>query len=88
MKVKMKVLDHQTLLRLNESSLRAGRKQNLRAEQLPKRRRRQYIVNFHFDHKWGDLQDVRMSVILKPGVLRSVCPAEFDNMPELKYSLN
>ncbi len=89
MKIKMKVLDNQRLLMLNESSVRAGRKQNLRPEQLPSDRRRQYIVNFHFDHKWGDLRDVRMSVILKPGILTAwldVSPEEYAAVPEVEMS--
>jgi hypothetical protein len=89
MKIKMKVLNYQTLLMLNESSIRANRKQNLKPEQLPNRRRRQYIVNFHFDHKWGDLRDVRMSVILKPGALTvwlDVSPEEYDAIPEVEMS--
>jgi hypothetical protein len=89
MKIKMKVLDYQTLLMLNKSSIRANRKQNLTPEQLPSRRRRQYIVNFHFDHKWGDLRDVRMSVILKPGALTAwldVSPEEYDAISEVEMS--
>lgn len=89
MKIRMKVLDYQRLVTLNESSIRAGRKQNLRSEQLPGDRRRQYIVNFHFDHEWGDLQDVRMSVILKPGVLTAwldVSSEEYDAIPEVGMS--
>lgn len=89
MKIKMKVLDHHSLLMLNESSIRAGRKQNLRSEQLASDRPQQYIVNFHFDHKWGDLRDVRMSVILKPGILTTwldVSPEEYAAVPEVEMS--
>ncbi len=89
MKVKMKVLDHRRLLDLNESSLRAGRKRNLPSEQLPDDRNGHYIVNFHFEHKWGALQDVRMSVILKPGVLTAwldVSAEEYDAIPEVEMS--
>ncbi len=88
MKIKMKVLDYQTLLMLNENSIRANRKQYLRPEQLPSRGQ-QYIVNFHFDHKCGDLRDVRMSVILKPGVLTAwldVSSDEYDAIPEVEMS--
>ena len=56
MNVKMKVLDYPGLLKLNESSLKAARKQNIQPEQLPAERRKQYIVNFHLDHKFGDGQ--------------------------------
>ncbi len=89
MKIKMKVLDHQRLVMLNESSIQDSRKQNLHPEQLSSNRRRQYIVNFHFDHEWGELRDVRMSVILKPGVLTAwldVSPEEYDAIPEVEMS--
>ena len=89
----MKVLDYQTLIALNESSVRAGRKQNLKAEQMPTDSGKQYIVNFHFDHQWKDQRDVRMSVILKPGVLTAwldVSTEEYKairevEMPELEW---
>lgn len=89
MKIKMKVLDHQNLLLLNESSIQAGRKQNLRPEQLPSDHRQQYIMNFHFDHKWGDFHDVRVSIILKPGALTAwldVSPEQYDAIPEVEMS--
>ncbi len=89
MKVKMKVLDRRMLLMLNQSSIQAGRKQNLRPEQLPDGRRRQYIVNFHFEHKLGEVQDVRMSVILKPGAVTAwldVSPDEYAAIPEVEMS--
>ncbi len=89
MKIKMKVLDYRGLVTLNESSIRAGRKQNLRPEQMRGDRRRRYIVNFRFDHKWEDLQDIRLSVVLKPGVLTAwldVSPEEYDAIPEVEMS--
>ena len=51
----MKVLDHERLVRLNESSIRADRKQNLRLEQIPNDPNGQCIVNFHFDHKYSTI---------------------------------
>jgi len=89
MKIKMKVLDYESLVKLNESSTRAGRKQNLRPEQIPSDSDGQYIVNFHFDHKWEDIQDIRMSVILKLGVLTvwlDVSPEEYSAIPEVEMS--
>ncbi len=89
MKILMKMLDYQRLVTLNESSIRTSRKQNLKPEQIPSYSGRQYIVNFHFDHKWGDLRDVRMSVILKPGILTAwldVSPEEYDAIPEVEMS--
>ena len=52
MKVPMKILDHENLVKLNESSIRSGRRQNLKPEHMPADKDRQYIINFHFDHKW------------------------------------
>ena len=89
MGIRMKVLDYQGLVTLNESSIGAGRKQNLHIEKLPSDRHRQYTVNFHFDHEWGELRDIRMSVILKPGVLTAwldVSPGEYDAIPEVEMS--
>ncbi len=85
MNIKMKVLDRPALLKLNESSLQSGRKQHIKLEQLTDERRNQYIVNFHVDHKWDDKQDVRLSVILKPGALSAwldVSPEEYAAIPE------
>ncbi len=87
--MKMKILDYQTLVMLNESSIHAGRKQNLRAEQIPADPQRQYIVNFHFEHVWTDGRDIRLSVILKPGVQTAwldVSPQEFATIPEFDMS--
>ena len=87
--MKMKVLDYQRLTMLNESSIRAGRNQNLQPERMPGDRNRQYIVNFHFDHEWGDQSDIRMSVILKPGVQTvwlDVSPQEYADIPEVEMS--
>ena len=89
MGIKMKILDQQRLVMLNESSIRVGRKQKLRPEQIPSDPDKQYIVNFHFDHQWGDQRDVRMSVILKPGVLTAwldVSQKEYDAIPEFELS--
>ena len=87
--MKMKILDYQTLAMLNESSIRAGRKQNLRPEQIPADPQRQYIVNFHFDHEWVGERDTRLSVILKPGVQTAwldVSPQEFAAISEFEVS--
>lgn len=85
----MKMLDYQRLVTLNESSICASRKQNLKPEQIPSDSGRQYIVNFHFDHKCGDLRDIRMSIILKPGILTAwldVSPEEYDAISEVEMS--
>jgi hypothetical protein len=85
----MKVLSYADLVRLNESSIRAGRRQNLGPEQMPTERDRRYIVNFRFDHEWRGQKDVRLSVILKPGVLSAwldVSPEEYAAIPEVELS--
>ena len=89
MKIKMKVLDYERLVKLNESSIGAGRKQNLQPEQIPSDSNKQYIVNFRFEHQWGDTQDIRMSVILEPGVTTAwldVSPEEYGAIPEVEMS--
>ena len=87
--MKIKIVDHQRLIMLNESSIQASRKQNLRPEQIPNVPHKQYTVNFKFDHEWADRRDIRMSVILKPGVLTAwldVSPEEFIAISEVEVS--
>ena len=87
--MKLKKLDYQRLVRLNESSIQAGRKQNLSSEQLPVDYQRLYTVNFHFDHEWAGGRDVRLSVILKPEsqtVWLDVSPQEYADIPEVEVS--
>lgn len=85
----MKVLDYQRLMMLNESSIRTSRKQNLQPEQIPSDSHRQYTVNFRFDHEWAGRQDIRMSIVLKPGVQTAwldVSRQEFAAIPEVEVS--
>jgi hypothetical protein len=87
--MKMKILDYKTLVMLNESSIRADRKQNLRAEQMPIDTHGQYIVNFRFDHAWKGRDDVRLSIILKPGAQTAwldISPEEFATISEFEMS--
>ena len=89
MKIKMKMLDHNSLVILNESSIRAGRKQYLSPEQVPNNPDGQYIVNFRFDHEWNGIRDIRMSVILKTGEVTAwldVSPKEYDAIAEIEMS--
>lgn len=86
--VSMKVLDRASLLALNESSITAGRKQNLKPEDIPAKRER-FVVNFHFAHDWSGGRDVRMSVVLDLGVRTAwldVSQAEYDAIPEIQTS--
>ena len=89
MNVPMKVIDRDLILRLNDSSGKAKRKQYLSPEQLATYPRQQYIVNFRFDHEWDGGKDVRLSVILKPGALTAwldVSQQEFDAIPDVSMS--
>ncbi len=89
MTIKMKSLDRPLLIKLNESSVKAGRKQNIKAEHMPAASVKRYIVNFHFDHDWKGGHDVRMSVILQPAVTTAwldVSPEEYDAIPEIEMS--
>ncbi len=89
MGILMKYLDHPTMLRLNESSRDAGRKQSLSTELMPSDRDRRYIVNFHFAHEWTGGMDIRLSVVLKPGAVTAwldVSQEEYDAMPEVELS--
>jgi hypothetical protein len=85
----MKVLSYNDLIRLNESSIKAGRRENLKPEQIPSNHDREYIVNFHFDHKWNKQKDVRLSVILEPGKRTAwldVSPEEYSLIQEVQMS--
>lgn len=89
MMIKMKSLDHPTLVTLNESSIRAQRRQNIPPGKIPADNNRQYIVNFRFDHEGPGGGDIRLSVILKPGVLTAwldVSPQEYDAIPEVELT--
>lgn len=87
--MKVKMLDYQMLVTLNESSVRANRKQNLPREDMPTERRRSYFVNYYTDHEYAGQRDIRMCVVLKPGVRMAwldVSPKEFAAIPELELS--
>lgn len=87
--MKMRKLDYQTLARLNESSVRSGRRQNLPPERLPDRLHAPYPVNFYAVHEWADGWDVRMCVVLTPAgqtAWLDVSPQEFTAIPEADVS--
>lgn len=89
MKIPMKVLDYPRLNMLNESSIRADRRENLKPEQIPNDPNGHYVVNYHYYHEWGGQPSVRMSVILRPGVLTAwldVSPEEYTAIPEVQFS--
>ncbi len=89
MSILMKVLDHQTLVRLNNSSIRAGRRQNIKPELMPSDPTGKYVVNLRVDHELNGKKDVRMSVILRPGVLTAwldVSPEEYASIQEVQMT--
>jgi len=86
---KLKVLDHETLVMLNRSSIQAGRSQNLRPEQLPTNPQERYPVNFHTVHQRGGQQDIRMCVVLDTAgqtAWLDVSSEEFAAIPEVEIS--
>lgn len=89
MKVRMKQLNYPSLVRLNESSIHAGRRQNLSPERMPSQSHAPYMVNFHMGHEWDGQRDVRMSVVLTPKGRTAwidVSPEEFAAIPEVELS--
>ena len=85
--MKIKVLDHETLLALNESSIRAGRSQNLRPHHLPAKPRDRYWINTHMPRERDGLQEVRFCVVLRifggETAWLDVSPEEFAAIPEV-----
>lgn len=89
MPVPMKIVDSRRLAELNQSSIQAGRSRRLPPEQISADPRAKYVVNFRFDHEWKGQRDVRMSVVLRPGVLSAwldVSPEEYDSIPVVQVS--
>ena len=87
---RLRVFDHQTLLMLNESSLRAGRGQNLGAEQIPVTPRNRYWLNAHMSRERDGQQEVRVCVVLSlhsgQTAWLDVSPEEFSAIPEIDVS--
>ncbi|MDP6560981.1 MAG: hypothetical protein QF619_12835 [Candidatus Binatia bacterium] len=89
MTVRMKQLDYPMFVTLNETSIRAGRRQNLSPERMPSESHGPYLVNFHLAHEWDSRQDIRMSVVLTPKgrtAWLDVSPEEFASIPEVELS--
>jgi hypothetical protein len=89
MGIPMKVLDYERLLKLNESSIKAGRKQHIKPEFLPADTGKTHTVNFHFDHDFNGGKDVRMSVIMQLGVLTvwlDISQEEYNAIPDVDMS--
>ncbi len=89
--MKMKALDHDMLLTLNESSIQAQRSQNLRSEQLPSRPQDHYWITTHSVQEQADGQEIRICVVLDMDASQTawldVSPQEFAAIQELDVSL-
>ena len=89
--MKLKVLDHEMLLRLNESSIRAGRNQNLGPNKLPASPRDRYWVNTHMVRERDGQREVRMCVVLRSyggqTAWLDVSSQEFAAIPEIDLSV-
>ena len=86
---KLKELDYQILIKLNASSIRAGRRQNLSPRRVPSQLHEPYPVNHHVLHEWKGGQDVRMSVVLTSGgqtAWLDVSQEEFAAIPEVEMT--
>ncbi len=87
--MKIKVLDYEALVRLNESSVRAGRSQNLYSLPLPPLASGRYSVNFHAGHLRAGQPEVRMCVVLDAAgqtAWLDVSTEEFAAIPEAEGS--
>ncbi len=87
--VKMKELDHPLLLKLNESSIQAGRLQNVRPNRLPSELHAPYPINYDTVHEWEGRQDIRVCVVLTSGGLTAwldISHEEFAAIPEVEVS--
>lgn len=62
--MKMRVVDHETLLMLNRSSIQAGRRQNLLSTKLPAQPRNRYWITYQNRLEHNGYQEVRLCVVL------------------------
>ena len=62
--MKMRVLDHQTLLKLNHNSIQAKRRQNLPLAVLPAQPQNRYWITYHNVLERNGHQEVRLCVLL------------------------
>ena len=83
---KLRLLDYQTLLRLNESSIRAGRLHHLPTELLAATPQQRYPINLCLPRRRGQQEEVRLSVVLDLAgqtAWLDVSPEEFISIPEV-----
>ncbi|MDP6495521.1 MAG: hypothetical protein QGI09_08930 [Dehalococcoidia bacterium] len=80
----LKMLDHETLVRLNESSIGGGRRRNLAREWLQSNPQPHYPINYHEVRQADGKHEVRVSVVLNVGGLTAfldVAPEEYETIP-------
>ncbi|MBI4202231.1 MAG: hypothetical protein HY532_03845 [Chloroflexi bacterium] len=85
--MKLKMLDHPTLVRLNQSSIGAGRRQHLPPELLAKASQTRYPVNLAVHRQRDGQHEVRLSVVLDAAgqsAWLDVSPQEFSAIPEVE----
>ena len=87
----MKVFDHETLLRLNQSSIQAGRSQNIKPEQIPARPQDRYWVTARIFREREGQEEVRICVVLNTFAGRTawldLSPQEVAAIPTVDISV-
>lgn len=87
----MKVFDHETLLRLNRSSIQAGRSQNLKPEQIPGKPQDRYWVTAYQLRARNGQEEVRICVVLNIFAGRTawldLAPEEVVAIPSIEVSM-
>lgn len=88
--MKMRIFNHDTLLTLNRSSIQAGRRQNLRTEQMNPSAVDRYWVNEEHPMERDGQSEVRMCVVLEiftgQTAWLDVSLDEFAAIPEMEIS--
>ncbi|MBI4338798.1 MAG: hypothetical protein HY680_02455 [Chloroflexi bacterium] len=83
---KLRILDYEALVRLNDSSIHAGRLRNLPRESLAAAPQRRYPINLWLPRRRGSQEEVRLSVVMDAAgqsVWLDVSPQEFDAIPQV-----
>ncbi len=87
----MKVLDHEMLVTMNESSIRAGRNQHLRPGRVPAEPQNCYWININIDRERDGHQEVRVCVVLSLVTCQTawldLSPEEYNTIPEIDVHL-
>ena len=88
--MKMRIFNHDVLVALNESSIQAGRHQNLRSEQMKPSTVDRYWVNEEHARERDGQPEIRMCVVLDlftgQTAWLDVSPDEFEAIPKVELS--